>query len=124
MAAICSIWSPLLKFVRFPLKHYQYTPTNPTPPALGVDVYINYPNINDTSLIQRTVNAFVSQLSSKAVAQGIDLPYLYVPNANVGQDPLTEYGGNVTALLKDVGRKYDPKRFMQKLQNKGFLTGG
>lgn len=86
-------------------------------------MFIDYPNINDTALVKRIVGTFATQLFDKAVAQGIDLPFIYTPDANAGQDPLGAYGATELAFLKDVSRKYDPGRVMQRLQNDGYLVG-
>lgn len=91
--------------------------------SIGIDIFIDYPDLSTTPLIQRIVDDFVTQQSSKAVTQGVDLPFLYVPNASGGQDPLRGYGGNAVDYIRDVGRKYDPGRVMQTLQNRGFLVG-
>lgn len=49
-------------------------------PQVWIDIFIDYPDLSTTPLIQRIVDDFVTQQSSKAVTQGVDLPFLYVPD--------------------------------------------
>lgn len=78
-------------------------------------------DIKQTALAQSVVDAFVANLTQRAEAQNLSLPYLYVNNAAGTQKPLQAYGGQSVAFFKSVASKYDPKGLMQSLQNDGFL---
>jgi hypothetical protein len=80
-----------------------------------------FPQPSQASQATAITDNFVNTLSQKASADGIFLPYIYPNNASPEQKPLRGFGAENFAFIKKVAEKYDPKGYMQTLQNDGFL---
>ncbi|RMZ77831.1 hypothetical protein DV737_g4176, partial [Chaetothyriales sp. CBS 132003] len=90
-------------------------------PQIWVDIFIDYADTKNTDIAKSTIDAFVANLTQKAEAQGLLLPYLYANNAADIQKPLRGYGEESFKFIQQVAQKYDPDGVLQKLQNGGFL---
>lgn len=90
--------------------------------APGIDVFIEYSDIQRTALAKSTVDTFVSNITQKATAEGLGLPFLYPNNAGEDQKPLAAYGVQSLTYIKSMAKKYDPQGIMQTLQNDGYLV--
>ena len=109
------VYNPPLSNLRFPLLILISQNS-------GVDVYIDYVDVQNTKLAQTVVDAFVANMTQKAETAGLSLPFLYVNNAAAAQKPLQAYGGQSLAFFKSVASRYDPRGIMQTLQNTGYLV--
>lgn len=87
----------------------------------GIDIFINFPSVNQSTSAAAIVDGFVRECSQKAESLGLLLPYIYPNNANAKQKPLSAYGADNFETIRNVARKYDPRGYMQTLQNNGFL---
>ena len=91
-------------------------------PQVWNDIYMDFRQVDQADVAQRTVDAWYSTMTAKAQAQGIYLPYQFVNNANAKQAPLKAYGAQSFQTIKQAAAKWDPKGVMQGLQNAGFLV--
>ncbi len=82
---------------------------------------MSYSHLNQTAEAARIVNEFASTVGRKAEDEGLSLPYVYPNDAGADQKPLLGYGQENLQTIKTVAAKYDPKGYMQTLQNDGYL---
>ena len=120
MVATRFVWRQPHKPVSVILSPYHLRDTDSHTP--GVDVYIDFNNPADYSLAESVVDAFIANITFKATAQNLSLPYLYANNAADKQRPLRGYEEQNFKTLKEVAGKYDSLSVMQKLRNDGFLV--
>lgn len=82
--------------------------------ALTVDTAANQDIILPLALeFREEVNAF-------ATALGLNKDWKYAPYAFSDQSPLSHYGDENLALIRDVSKKFDPRGDFQTLRRSGF----
>lgn len=59
-------------------------------------------------------------MAAYAESIGADNPFIYLDYADKTQDPLSSYGSDNVALLRDAAAKYDPNGVFQTLLPGGF----
>ncbi|PKY01601.1 hypothetical protein P168DRAFT_321182 [Aspergillus campestris IBT 28561] len=78
-------------------------------------------NEDDDERVRKAVFELRDYLRENAAQMGILLPFVFMNNATFAQDPLTGYGAQHIARMKEVSRKYDAEQVFQTLQGDGFL---
>ncbi|EEY16869.1 FAD binding domain-containing protein [Verticillium alfalfae VaMs.102] len=99
--------------------------------ALGLQDSLTHDGIlfaGEATLNTRAEEAYFSsrlaiithQLEAYAKSVDGNIPFRYLPYAAPEQDPLSTYGAENIALMKDVALEYDPTGFFQTRVNGGF----
>jgi hypothetical protein len=63
----------------------------------------------------------ISSLQMVNRERGLLFDFQFMNDASYTQSPLTSYGPEMLAFLRDTSRKWDTQRTFQRLQNGGFL---
>lgn len=87
----------------------------------GMSYLAQWKNEEDDEHVLRAVFEFGDDLREAAAKMGILLPFIFMNNATATQDPITGYGPEHIARLKEVSKKYDAQQVFQSLQGDGFL---
>lgn len=87
----------------------------------GMSYLAQWVKEDDDEHVQRAVFELRDYLRETAVQMDILLPFVFMNNATFAQDPLTGYGAQHIARMKEVSRKYDAEQVFQTLQGDGFL---
>jgi hypothetical protein len=82
---------------------------------------MTYTFLNQTEQATAIVEELFAAITAKADADGLALPYLFASTASNTQKPLLSFGAQNFQTIKTVATKYDPRGFMQSLQNDGYL---
>jgi hypothetical protein len=62
----------------------------------------------------------VQKVLAYAKAVGSSEDFIYLPYAKASQNPLGSYGSDNVRYMKEVSKRYDPKRFFQHMVPGGF----
>ncbi|KAI0096162.1 FAD-binding domain-containing protein [Nemania sp. FL0031] len=82
---------------------------------------IDWKNGSDDDVV-RSVSIDTSNAWQKlGQERGLDLSHIFMNDASRDQSPLTSYGKENVAKLKEIALQYDKDQVFQKLQNGGFL---
>ncbi|KAI8626715.1 6-hydroxy-D-nicotine oxidase [Xylariaceae sp. FL1651] len=76
---------------------------------------------SDDELAQQAINDLVAATRNAAKKEDLLLDYLCMNFANASQDVLNSYGKDNVDTMREMAKKFDPKRVFQDLQNDGFL---
>lgn len=87
----------------------------------GMSYLAQWVKEEDDDRVREAVFELREYLREQAAQMGILLPFVFMNNATSSQDPLTGYGTQHIARLKEVSRKYDAEQVFQTLQSDGFL---
>ena len=74
---------------------------------------------NDTFLMN-TLQDLFEDIGAAAVSAGVANSFEYLNYADISQDPISSYGPENVAFLRNVSLEYDPKRVFQVAQPGGF----
>ena len=81
----------------------------------------DWKNAEDEDRVREATRKIVDVAEATAKQAGAYLPYRYSNYASRDQDPLSSYGADNVARLKEIAAQYDPEGVFQKLQNGGWL---
>ncbi|KAH7039591.1 uncharacterized protein B0I36DRAFT_343457 [Microdochium trichocladiopsis] len=82
--------------------------------ALTVDTAANQ------DIVLPLVLEFRDAVNQIMTTEGYNRDWVYAPYAWKGQDPLSRYGADNVALMRDVSARYDPQGMFQELRVSGF----
>ena len=82
---------------------------------------MTFADVRDTDFVTALVADLVNQITEKAEAEGLLLPFVFPSTASEKQKVLRGFGDQNFNANRSVARKYDPKGYMQTLQNDGYL---
>ena len=89
--------------------------------ATGWTTLVDWQNASDDTRVRAAPIAVSEKWRELGEQRGLNVPFLFMNDASRDQSPLSLYGLENLAKLKDVSKKYDPLQMMQRLQNGGFL---
>ena len=87
----------------------------------GMSYLAQWEKEDDDEHVRRAVFELGDYLRETATQMGILLPFIFMNNATATQDPITGYGAEHIARLKEESKKYDAQQVFQTLQGDGFL---
>jgi hypothetical protein len=82
--------------------------------------YLSWSEAKDDELFIGLGKMLTDGIHMFATEKGTAVDYLYLNYADKDQDPLTGYGADQVAFMKDVASKYDPSGVYQRLLPGGF----
>ncbi|KAL8794648.1 MAG: hypothetical protein Q9195_002844 [Heterodermia aff. obscurata] len=91
-------------------------------PQVWVDLYMTYAHSADGDYATQVINDLYAEITKLIDAEGLGLPFLFANTAGEGQKVLRSQGEGNFEEIKRVAGKYDPKGYMQTLQNDGYLV--
>ena len=91
-------------------------------PQVWVDLFMTYANKGDTAYATKVVNDLYAKITKLIDAEQLGLPFLFANTAGSDQKVLKSQGESNFQEIKRVANKYDPKGYMQTLQNDGYLV--
>lgn len=74
----------------------------------------------DEAVIHARGGIFFASVDEAVKTSGNSLPFVYLNYANPSQDPLSSYGVENVAFMRDVSAKYDPQGIFQRRVPGGF----
>ncbi|KAI1145859.1 FAD-binding domain-containing protein [Nemania diffusa] len=75
----------------------------------------------DDALVRSVALETCAEFERQSKERGLYLPFIFMNDASVDQNPLASYGEPSLRRLKDIAKIYDPAELFQKYQNGGFL---
>lgn len=91
-------------------------------PQVWVDLFMTYAEKSDTAYVTKVVNDLYAKITELVDAEGLGLPFLFANTAGEDQKVLRSQGESNFREIERVAKKYDPKGYMQTLQNDGYLV--
>ena len=82
---------------------------------------MTYTFVNETDLVTSVINDLFTTIEASAKAEGLALDFIFPSTASATQKPLLSYGAANFRTIEEAARKYDPRGYMQRLQNDGYL---
>jgi hypothetical protein len=82
--------------------------------------YLSWSEAKDDELFINLGKMLTDGIQKFATEKGTAVEYLYLNYADKDQDPLSAYGTDKVAFMKEVAKKYDPFGVYQKLLPGGF----
>ncbi|KAJ4410612.1 hypothetical protein N0V82_009203 [Gnomoniopsis sp. IMI 355080] len=76
---------------------------------------------SDDEMVRNVSIATTDKWQELGEERGSYIDYIYHNDASRDQNPISTYGTDNIAKLKDISAKYDPNQVFQKLQGNGFL---
>ena len=75
---------------------------------------------SDDDVVHNATRAIHDRIRQEAKSEGKLLEYIFMNDASYDQDVIKHYGAKNVKQLREVQRKYDPKRVFQNLVSGGF----
>ncbi|KAL8859642.1 MAG: hypothetical protein Q9178_003756 [Gyalolechia marmorata] len=82
---------------------------------------VDWENAEDDEQVRAVPIATSEKWKELGEQRGSYIPFLFMNDGSRDQSPLSLYGAENLARLKEVSRKYDPSQVFQTLQGDGFL---
>jgi hypothetical protein len=92
----------------------------PLEPAFWVEESVSWASASDDAEIEEWIRNVNVEIESKLVAANATSRYIYLNDADKGQEIFGGYGGENLERLKEVREKYDPSRVFTDLMPGGF----
>lgn len=89
--------------------------------TVGWTTLADWADEKDDALVRSVALETCAEFERQSKERGLYLPFIFMNDASVDQNPLASYGEPSLRRLKDIAKIYDPAELFQKYQNGGFL---